>query len=46
LGGDSTGETDPLSKRLIGYKPEYDIFKQVDAALAYQAGEDIGVFPA
>ena len=34
------------AKRLIGYRPEYDIYKIVDTALAYQAGEDIGLFPA
>ncbi|MBM3190341.1 MAG: NAD(P)-dependent oxidoreductase [Chloroflexi bacterium] len=34
------------AKRLIGYRPEYDIFQQVDTALAYQAGEETGLFPA
>jgi len=34
------------AKRLMGYKPEYDVFKQIDTALAYKAGEDIGLFPA
>jgi len=34
------------AKRLIGYRPEYDVFRQIDAALAYKAGEDIGIFPA
>jgi nucleoside-diphosphate-sugar epimerase len=34
------------AKRLIGYKPQYDVFKLIDAALAYKAGEDIGIFPA
>ena len=34
------------AKRLLGYRPEYNVFKQIDLALAYQAGEDVGLFPA
>lgn len=33
------------AKRMLGYMPEYDVFKLIDSALAYQAGEDIGVIP-
>jgi len=34
------------AKRLLGYKPKYDVFQLIDSALAYKAGEDIGIFPA
>ena len=34
------------AKRMLGYKPKYDVYAQIDLALAYQAGEDVGVFPA
>ena len=34
------------AKSRIGYMPQYDIEQMIDDALAFQAGEDIGVFPA
>lgn len=34
------------AKRLIGYRPEYDVYKLIDSGFAYKAGEDTGLFPA
>jgi len=34
------------AERLLGYRPEYDVKKMIDSALAYRNGEDIGVIPA
>lgn len=34
------------AKSMIGYMPQYTIDKMIDDALRFQAGEDIGVFPA
>ncbi len=33
------------SRQLIGFRPEYDIFRMIDDALAFRAGRDIGVLP-
>jgi UDP-glucose 4-epimerase len=34
------------AKSRIGYMPEYNYPRMIDDALAFEAGEDIGVFPA
>lgn len=32
------------ARRILGYKPKYDIYKMIDSALDYRNGKDIGVF--
>ncbi len=34
------------ARKLLGYKPEYDVFRMIDDAIAFRNGEDIGVIPA
>lgn len=34
------------AKTLIGFRPQYDVYRMLDDALALQAGKDIGVIPA
>lgn len=34
------------AKSRIGYMPQYDVARMIDDALAFQAGEEIGVLPA
>jgi len=34
------------ARNMIGYRPQYDLYRMVDDALAFQRGEDIGVIPA
>ena len=47
LKGDPTFYEFDLSKarRLLGFKPRYDIRRMIDDALAYRRGGDIGVLP-
>ena len=47
LKGDPTFYEFDLSKarKLLGFKPAYDIRRMIDDALAYRRGEDIGVLP-
>lgn len=47
LKGDPTFYEFDLSRarRLLGFKPVYDIRRMIDDALAYRRGEDIGVLP-
>ncbi|MBN1674375.1 MAG: NAD(P)-dependent oxidoreductase [Kiritimatiellae bacterium] len=33
------------AKRILGYKPQYDIKRMIDDALAFKAGQDTGVIP-
>ncbi|MBN1674374.1 MAG: NAD(P)-dependent oxidoreductase [Kiritimatiellae bacterium] len=33
------------AKRVLGYKPQYDIKRMIDDALAFKAGQDTGVIP-
>ena len=33
------------ARDLIGYEPQYTIFRMIDDALAFQRGEDIGIIP-
>jgi UDP-glucose 4-epimerase len=33
------------SERLFGYQPQFDIYKMIDSAVAFRAGNDIGVIP-
>ena len=34
------------ARELLGYEPEYDVFRMIDDAVAWTEGEDIGVIPA
>ncbi len=34
------------ARKLLGYKPEYDVFRMIDDAIAFRNGEDTGVIPA
>ena len=34
------------ARELLGYEPEYDVFRMIDDAIAFRKGEDIGVNPA
>ena len=34
------------ARRVLGYAPEYDVFRMIDDAIAFRAGEDIDVIPA
>jgi len=34
------------ARELLGYSPEYDVFRMIDDAIAFRNGEDIGVIPA
>ena len=47
LKGDPTFYEFDLSKarRLLGFRPRYDIRRMIDDAMAYRRGEDIGVLP-
>jgi nucleoside-diphosphate-sugar epimerase len=33
------------SKRLLNYRPRFDIFRMIDSAVAFREGNDIGVIP-
>lgn len=33
------------AQKVLGYKPEFDVIRMIDDALAYRAGKDIGVIP-
>ena len=32
-------------RELLGFAPQYDIFRMIDDALAFERGEDVGVLP-
>lgn len=34
------------ARRILGYKPQYDVTRMIDDALRFKNGEDIGVIPA
>ena len=33
------------ARQLLGFRPQYDIIRMIDDALAYRRGEDIGILP-
>ena len=33
------------ARRLLGFRPQYDIIRMIDDALAFRRGEDIGILP-